>query len=71
VEAAEQATFVTPNGVQILGGHGFMQDHPVEKFMREGRALGLLFGGVDAARDAAVREMGKLVHEPMLPLGGA
>ena len=68
VEAAEQATFVTPNGVQILGGHGFMQDHPVEKFMREGRALGLLFGGVDAARDAAAREMGALIQEPMLPL---
>jgi alkylation response protein AidB-like acyl-CoA dehydrogenase len=56
-EAAEQAMFVTPNGVQILGGHGFMQDYPVEKFMRESRALGLLLGGIDAAREDAGREL--------------
>jgi alkylation response protein AidB-like acyl-CoA dehydrogenase len=53
VEACEQAMFVTPNGLQILGGHGFMQDYPVEKWMREARALGLLLGGVDSAREDA------------------
>jgi len=57
VEAAEQALFVTPNAVQILGGHGFMQDYPVEKWMREARALGLLHGGVDAAREDAGRAL--------------
>ena len=57
VEAVEQAMFVTPNAVQILGGHGFMQDYPVEKFMREARALGLLWGGVDIAREAAGNEL--------------
>jgi alkylation response protein AidB-like acyl-CoA dehydrogenase len=56
-EAAEQAMFVTPNAVQILGGHGFMQDYPVEKWMREARALGLLLGGVDAAREDAGRAL--------------
>ena len=53
LEAAEQSLFVTPNAVQILGGHGFMQDYPVEKWMREARTLGLLYGGVDAAREDA------------------
>jgi alkylation response protein AidB-like acyl-CoA dehydrogenase len=57
LEAAEQALFVTPNGLQILGGHGFMQDYPVEKYMREARALALLLGGVDAAREDAGREL--------------
>jgi alkylation response protein AidB-like acyl-CoA dehydrogenase len=57
LEAAEQAMFVTPNGVQILGGHGFMQDYPVEKLMREARTVGLWLGGVDAARDDAGREL--------------
>jgi alkylation response protein AidB-like acyl-CoA dehydrogenase len=57
LEAAEQAMFVTPNGVQILGGHGFMQDHPVEKLMREARSVGLWLGGVDAAREDAGREL--------------
>jgi len=48
-EAVETSTFVGPNGVQILGGHGFMQDYPLEKYMREGRTLGLMLGGLDAA----------------------
>jgi alkylation response protein AidB-like acyl-CoA dehydrogenase len=58
--------FVTPNGVQVLGGHGFMQDYPVEKWMREARALGLLAGGVDAAREDAGRELAAC--EPPLAL---
>lgn len=53
VEAVEASRLVGPAAVQILGGHGFMQDHPVEKHMREARALGLLLGGVDAAREQA------------------
>jgi alkylation response protein AidB-like acyl-CoA dehydrogenase len=57
LEAAEQALFVTPNGVQVLGGHGFMQDYPVEKWMREARALSLLAGGPDAAREDAGRSL--------------
>ncbi len=30
-----------------------MQDYPAEKYMREARALGLLLGGVDVAREEA------------------
>jgi alkylation response protein AidB-like acyl-CoA dehydrogenase len=66
VEAAEQAMFVTPNALQILGGHGFMQDYPLEKWMREARALGLLFGGVDAAREEAGSEL--VACAPPVPL---
>ena len=55
VEAVEASRFVGPNAIQILGGHGFMQDHPVEKYMRDSRALGLLLGGIDAAREDAGR----------------
>ena len=71
LEAAEAALFVTPNGVQILGGHGFMQDHPVEKYMREGRALGLLFGGVDGAREDAEAGLRDAGDEGLLALGAA
>lgn len=53
VDAVEASRFVGPNAVQILGGHGFMRDFPVEKAMRDSRALGLLAGGPDAARDDA------------------
>jgi alkylation response protein AidB-like acyl-CoA dehydrogenase len=52
-EAAEQGLFVAPNAVQILGGHGFMKDHPVEKWMRDIRTLAQLAGGRDAAELAA------------------
>ncbi len=52
-EAIEASTFVGPNGIQILGGHGFMQDYPLEKHMREARTLGLMLGGFDAAREEA------------------
>jgi alkylation response protein AidB-like acyl-CoA dehydrogenase len=66
LDAAEAALFVTPNGVQVLGGHGFMQDYPAEKWMREARALSLLFGGVDLAREDAGREL--LAHDEPLAL---
>jgi alkylation response protein AidB-like acyl-CoA dehydrogenase len=68
VECCEQSMFVTPNALQILGGHGFMQDHPVEKFMRDARALGLLLGGVDAAREDAGRDLADAA--PPVPLIG-
>ncbi len=57
IEASEQAMFVTPNALQILGGHGFVQDHPVEKMMREARTLGLMAGGVDCAREDATNRL--------------
>ncbi len=56
-EVVEASRLVGPNGVQILGGHGFMQDYPMEKAMRESRALGLWLGGVDAAREEAGRAL--------------
>lgn len=30
--------FATDNAVQLLGGHGYVQDHPVEKWMRDAQA---------------------------------
>ncbi|MEN9313711.1 MAG: hypothetical protein RIS35_104 [Pseudomonadota bacterium] len=53
LEAIDAGLFVGPNAVQILGAAGFMRDHPFEKAMRELRALGLLAGGADLARDDA------------------
>jgi alkylation response protein AidB-like acyl-CoA dehydrogenase len=53
VEAVEASRLVGPAAVQVLGGHGFMQDYPVEKAMRESRVLGLLCGGIDRARQDA------------------
>jgi alkylation response protein AidB-like acyl-CoA dehydrogenase len=52
IEAQRQ---IGPAGVQILGGHGFMADYPMEKAMRESRALGLWLGGFDRAVEDAGR----------------
>ncbi len=57
VEATESAMFVTPNALQIFGGQGFMQDLPLEKYMREARTLGLMAGGVDLAREIAGQDI--------------
>jgi alkylation response protein AidB-like acyl-CoA dehydrogenase len=34
------------DGVQLLGGHGFTKEHPVERWYRDLRALGVMEGGV-------------------------
>lgn len=58
-EACDQALAVTTNAVQTLGGHGFVRDHPVEKWYREARALSLLWGN----RDSAQEDLGRLLQE--------
>jgi alkylation response protein AidB-like acyl-CoA dehydrogenase len=42
--AADMAMMVTDRAVQILGGHGYIREHPVEKWMREGRSFAMLSG---------------------------
>ncbi|MFH1138110.1 MAG: acyl-CoA dehydrogenase family protein [Pseudomonadota bacterium] len=40
----EQVMKVTDYGVQILGGHGYIREHPVEMWFRNGRAFSMLEG---------------------------
>ena len=42
--ACEQATWITDEGIQLLGGHGFLRDHPVELWFRNSRAMTVLEG---------------------------
>ncbi|MCL4558811.1 MAG: acyl-CoA dehydrogenase family protein [Deltaproteobacteria bacterium] len=37
--AADAAMFVTRNATQVLGGHGFTRDHPVEMWYRDARSF--------------------------------
>jgi alkylation response protein AidB-like acyl-CoA dehydrogenase len=32
--------------VQLLGGHGFTQEHPAERWYRDPRAVAVMAGGV-------------------------
>ncbi|MEM9176762.1 MAG: acyl-CoA dehydrogenase family protein [Myxococcota bacterium] len=42
--AAEKSMWIADNGVQILGGHGFIREHPVEMWFRNARTLGVMEG---------------------------
>jgi len=42
--AADQCMWVADEGVQVLGGHGFIREHPVEMWYRNARTLGVLEG---------------------------
>lgn len=42
--AADMAMMVTDRAVQILGGHGYIREHPVELWMRNGRGFATFSG---------------------------
>ncbi len=44
--AAEYGMKIGTDGVQLLGGHGFVKEHPVERWYRDLRAVGLMEGAV-------------------------
>jgi alkylation response protein AidB-like acyl-CoA dehydrogenase len=43
---ADKGMQIGLDGVQLLGGHGFVKEHPVERWYRDLRAIGLMEGGV-------------------------
>jgi len=43
---AEHGMRIGSDGVQLLGGHGFVKEHPVERWDRDLRAIGVMEGGV-------------------------
>ena len=48
VFCADHAMEIGTNGVQLLGGHGFCREHPVEMWYRNLRAIGILEGAASA-----------------------
>jgi alkylation response protein AidB-like acyl-CoA dehydrogenase len=43
---ADRGMAIGSEGVQLLGGHGFVKEHPVERWYRDLRAAGMLEGGL-------------------------
>ena len=43
---AEKGMAIGSQGVQLLGGHGYVKEHPVERWYRDLRAAGLMEGAV-------------------------
>lgn len=46
VICAEKSMEIGTNAVQLLGGHGFTKEHPVERWYRDLRAIALMEGGL-------------------------
>ncbi len=44
--AGEYGMKIGTDGVQLLGGHGFVKEHPVERWYRDLRAVGLMEGAL-------------------------
>ena len=42
--ASDLAMIVTDRAVQVLGGHGYIREHPVEMWMRNGRGFSTTSG---------------------------
>ena len=42
--AAQSSLAVTDNAVQVLGGHGYIREHPVEMWLRNARAFAVIEG---------------------------
>jgi alkylation response protein AidB-like acyl-CoA dehydrogenase len=43
---SEKGMMIGSQGVQLLGGHGFVKEHPVERWYRDLRAAGLMEGAL-------------------------
>ncbi|MDH2415709.1 acyl-CoA dehydrogenase family protein [Nocardioides sp. CER19] len=43
---ADKGMKIGLDGVQLLGGHGFVKEHPVERWYRDLRAIGIMEGAV-------------------------
>jgi alkylation response protein AidB-like acyl-CoA dehydrogenase len=43
---AQKAMAIGSKGVQLLGGHGYVREHPVERWYRDLRAAGVMEGGL-------------------------
>jgi acyl-CoA dehydrogenase len=55
--AGEMAQTVTSTALQILGGHGYMRDHPVERYVRDARLIAIYEGTSEIQRNIIAREV--------------
>ncbi len=57
--ASDVAVDATAEAIQIMGGHGFMRDHPVERFYREAKLFELGDGTQEVLRLLVSRDANK------------
>lgn len=59
VFAGDTAMEVATEGVQVLGGYGYMQDYPLEKMMRDAKILQIYEGTNEIQRNIIGQELNK------------
>lgn len=62
--AADVAVSVTSDALQVLGGHGYMRDHPVEKWYRDARVYPIWEGTSEIQREVISRSLARSRRKP-------
>jgi alkylation response protein AidB-like acyl-CoA dehydrogenase len=57
--ASDNAMKVTTDAVQVMGGYGYMKDHPVERMMRDAKLIQIYTGTNQIMRLVAARDIFK------------
>ena len=57
--ATDTAMSVTTDAVQVLGGAGYVRDHPVERYMREAKVMQIFEGTNQIQRMVIARHLRK------------
>lgn len=57
LQAAQMATHVALNGIQILGGYGYTKEFPVERYMRDAKLIEIGAGTNEILRVIIARQM--------------
>ena len=55
--ATDMAMAVTTDMVQVLGGAGYVEDHPLERYMREAKVLQIVEGTNQIQRMVIARSL--------------
>jgi alkylation response protein AidB-like acyl-CoA dehydrogenase len=55
--AAEMATKVGLNAIQILGGYGYTKEYPVERYMRDAKLMEIGAGTSEVMRMIVARDI--------------
>ena len=55
--AADCATWVTDEAVQVFGGYGYMRDYPVEQLMRDAKGMEIYEGTSEVLRSVIAGEV--------------
>jgi hypothetical protein len=62
VVATDAAMAVTTDAVQVLGGYGYIREHPVERYMRDAKVMQIVEGTNQIQRLVISRHL-KRIHE--------